>query len=244
MKYDEKNKYWHLNFVKLRETNIPNMAKTNSEAEPILLDDDEYIGEDVNALYDDDLNVLVVQRNKYSLNFDAIEYYINEIWKSDENLEIFLRPILPQDIFDSIRNKGTYRKVNVKFDSVRYSHFDGKESSIMKKIFNAVGKYRCMGAEIVITMGYNKNDYLDNATVTETIDDIRNNKSIISKAEISYKDEIDNKTEILDLFADKRHDFIMLTIEKRESILAGYVFSKMVEKYNEGRDSLKETLGD
>lgn len=93
-----------------------------------------------------------------------------------------------------------------------------------------------------MTMGYYKNDYLDNATITETIKDVRNNKNIISKAEISYKDEIDDRIEIVDLFADKWHDFIFLTIERRESILASYVFSKMVEKYNEGREHLKTVI--
>lgn len=242
LKYDKENNYWHLNFLKLRETNIPNKAKINSEAEPIPLEDDEYIGEDVNALYDEELYILVLQKNKYSLSFSVIEDYLNEIWKQDEDLDIFLRPILPQDAFASIENKGTYRKLNVKFDNVRYSHFAGEAGSTLKDIYESIGSYGCINAEITMTMGYYKNDYLDNATITETIKDVRNNKNIISKAEISYKDEIDDRIEIVDLFADKWHDFIFLTIERRESILASYVFSKMVEKYNEGREHLKTVI--
>lgn len=153
LKYDKENNYWHLNFLKLRETNIPNKAKINSEAEPIPLEDDEYIGEDVNALYDEELYILVLQKNKYSLSFSVIEDYLNEIWKQDEDLDIFLRPILPQDAFASIENKGTYRKLNVKFDNVRYSHFAGEAGSTLKDIYESIGSYGCINAEIYYDNG-------------------------------------------------------------------------------------------
>ena len=92
-------------------------------------------------------------------------------------------------------------------------------------------------------MGHFQNDFLDGATVNDTIDDIYNNKEIFSRAEIHYKDDIDDTIEILDLFADKWHDFIFIIIERRESMISGYVFSEMAKKYNFGKEKLKNAIG-
>ena len=244
MKFNKEYEYWHLEFLKLRETNIPNKAKINSVAEPISLDEDEYIGENVNALYDDEINILALQRNKFSLSVSAIEYYINEIWKKDEGVEIYLRPILPQSAYELIKKKGAYRKIEVRFNDVRHSSFADSAKSPLKNVFNSIKEYRCIGAEVSLSMGHFRNDYLDGATVNETIDDIYANKDVFSRAEIHYKDDIDDTIEILDLFADKWHDFIFILIEKRESIISGYVFSEMAKKYNISKAKLKKAIAE
>lgn len=243
IKFSKEYKYWHLEFLKLRETNIPNKAKINSVAEPISLDDDEYIGENVNALYDKEMYILALQRNKFSLSISAVEYYINKIWQKDEGLEIYLRPILPQSAYDLVRKRGAYRRIEVRFNDVRHSSFTESAKSPLKHVFESVKEYRCIGAEVSLSMGHFQNDFLDGATVNNTIDDIYNNKEIFSRAEIHYKDDIDDTIEILDLFADKWHDFIFIIIEKRESIISGYVFSEMAQKYNSGKEKLKNAIG-
>ena len=52
MEADKINHLWKLWFLKLRDTNIPFKVKSNDVAEPISLDDDEYIGEDLLMIYD------------------------------------------------------------------------------------------------------------------------------------------------------------------------------------------------
>ncbi len=244
MKFNKDYGYWHLEFLKLRETNIPNKAKINSVAEPISLDDDEYIGENVNALYDKEMYILALQRNKFSLSVSAIECYINKIWGSDEGIEIYLRPILPQSAYELVKKKGAYRKIEVRFNDVRHSFFDESAKSPMKEVFKSLREYGCIGAEVSLSMGRSQNDFLNGKTVNDTIDDIYNNKDSFSRAEIHYKDDIDDTIEILDLFADKWHDFIFIVLEKRESIMSGYVFSEMAQKYNSGKEKLKNAIGE
>lgn len=240
--YNSEEEYWFLNFIKLRETNIPHKAKIDSIAEPMALADDEYIGEDVNALYDDELYILMLQRNRYSLGVSGIEEYLNLIWDGQEELRLYLRPIAPANIKDKIRGKSTYRKMTVRFNDIQTKKLKDTKSKTFKELFDSIGKYQCVAAEINITMSYNKTEYLDAQTVKDTIDDIYNNKEIISKAEISYKDDIDDKVEVLDLFSDKWHDFIFVALRKRESLASEYVADSMIETYNETRPILAKAL--
>ena len=61
IKYSKKTELWGIRLLKLRNTNPPTKAKDGEEAEAILLEDGEYIGEDVSMLYDRYSNILMVQ---------------------------------------------------------------------------------------------------------------------------------------------------------------------------------------
>ena len=50
--YDKESDLWGIRFMRLSDTDIPTKVKENQEAEAIELDDDEYIGLDVNMLYE------------------------------------------------------------------------------------------------------------------------------------------------------------------------------------------------
>lgn len=52
IKYDENNDLWALRLMKLRDDNIPSKVKEDEIAEPINLEADEYIGEDMSILYE------------------------------------------------------------------------------------------------------------------------------------------------------------------------------------------------
>ena len=82
--WDDELEFYFLHFVRLRERNIPSMAKTDKEVEPIELEEDEFIGEEVSALYDEGNHVLMLQRNRYSLGPKGIEEYFNLLWDNDD----------------------------------------------------------------------------------------------------------------------------------------------------------------
>lgn len=57
----DNNKIWTMRFMKLRDTNIPSKVKENEIAIPVELADDEYIGEDVTFLYDEEYGIAMIQ---------------------------------------------------------------------------------------------------------------------------------------------------------------------------------------
>jgi len=239
--YDKETDFWFLNFIRLRETNIPNKASIDKEAEPLVLEEDEFIGEDANALYDERIGVLTLQRNRYSLGVQGIEEYLNLIWNSDEQT-IYLRPICPINLQQKTMRAKNYRKFTIRFADIQNRNLDSDARRPFKKIFDSMREYEAVNAEITITMGYNKNDSLDINTVHETINDINRNRGVVVKAEVGIKENEDTNVEVIDLFSDKMHDFIFVYLEKRESLASEYVAAQMTNRYIESRGTIMEAL--
>ncbi len=237
--YDDRNFLWFLSFLRLRETNLPNIAKRNQEAEPMELEDDEYIGENACAVYDKDHNILMLQKNIHSLGPRGIELYLNKVWGFDSG-QIFLRPICPINIQAIAQQATEYRKFKIRFADVRKNEIDGE--GMLKNIYDNIKRYRAINAELTLTMGYEKGESLDNATVRETINEVMANQGIVSKAEIGFKKEEDTLVEVMDLFEEKMHDFIFVNLERRESIASEYMADRMMERYLESRGSIIESL--
>ncbi len=239
--FNEQSKYWFLNFIRLRETNIPTTAKIDAESVPLELADDEYIGEEVNALYDDKLSVLMLQRNKFSLGVNGIEEYLNLVWNSN-NEKIYLRPICPLDLQEKAAKAPEYRKFTIRFADMKNQAVDSDSPRMFNKLFDNLKKYKAVNAEITVSMAHNQGDALDTETVRETIKDIVGNKNMVSKAEVSVKYMEDTKVEVIDLFEDKLHDFIFVPLEKRVSLASEFVESYMIARYNESKGNIINSI--
>lgn len=71
---------WSFRFMKLREDNIPSIVRENQEAEAIKLDPDEYIGEGLHMLYDNETGIVMLQVNRFSLGLKRLEALFSMIW--------------------------------------------------------------------------------------------------------------------------------------------------------------------
>lgn len=218
--WDPELEFSFLHFVRLREINIPSKAKTDQEVEPIELENDEYIGEEVSALYDEENHVLMLQRNMHSLGPEGIEEYLNLLWENDEE-EIYLRPIAPPNAFDVAKNAYEYRKVNIRFADINKNE-ESKIKSIfrspLKNMIKSFDDYEGVNAQVSITMGNVRKESLDRKTITDTLDDIEKNPEYFSKAEVAKKDTEDSRVELIDLFTHKAHDFGNFRMERRETL--------------------------
>lgn len=229
--YDEQKDYWFLNFARLRATNIPSKASETKELEPIELEDDEYIGEDVTALYDEKINVLMLQRNRYSLSPSGIEEYLNLLWNNEEET-IYLRPICLTNPADNARKAQYYRRLNIRFaDLPKNSH--SLRGKAIRNIAKSFGSFDAVNAEVIITVGRTKDTTLNRETIHESIKEIYENKDIISRAELAKKDDEDSHVEIIDLFDHKIHDYLYFTLEERQSLGCENVAYRMYERYIE-----------
>jgi hypothetical protein len=247
------NAYWDdelgfsfLHFVRLRDTNIPSKAKTDSQVEPLELEDDEYIGEEVSALYDENNHVIMLQRNKYSLGPEGIEEYLNLLW-DNENEMIYLRPICPPNAFSLARRASEYRKINIRFadlKNVNKQSIAQKFKSPLKKIISSFDEYEGLNAQVIITVGNTKNTSLNDATINDTLDDIEENPGYFSRAEIAKKDDEDARVELIDLFAHKAHDFGTFRMERRESLSHFAIAKEMWNIYsaNEGCNNKQKEI--
>ena len=234
--WDDELEFYFLHFVRLRDT-IPSKATTSSKVEPLELEDDEYIGEEVSALYDENNHVLMLQRNKYSLGPEGIEEYLNLLWDSEEE-SIHLRAICPPDIFEMARKSAEYRKLNLRFadlKNVNSQRIVDRLRSPLKNIFSSFEKYEGVNAQVTITVGNTKNS-LDDETINETLSDIEENRELFSGAELARRANDDTRVELIDLFEHKAHDFGTFRMEKRETLSHYSIAKEMWTIYSADED--------
>src|SRR5699024_11023389 len=75
---DSDSQYYHLVFERL-DYQLPNRTTLHGESEALDLEDDEYIGIDVNVLYDSENHIFMIQRNRSSLGPSGIEIFLRTI---------------------------------------------------------------------------------------------------------------------------------------------------------------------
>lgn len=238
--YRDDLKYWFLHFARLRDTNLPSKATVNTETCPMELDDDEYIGEDVTALYDDRLSVVCLQRNRYSLSPSGIEHYLNRIWASAGET-IHLRAVRVPDTQELVSSASQYRKLTVRFADLKKTEFSSGKSPL-KKVLEAFGEYDALCGEVTVNLGRSRDETLSPSTVRDSIDDVMANREAVSRAEIKMRRTDDAAVEVVDLFSQIVRDLVYVTIETKRSLTHNDVAFRVFEAYENKRAYLRDIL--
>lgn len=241
MKYNALDSYWYLNFVRMRQTKIPSKAKKNMESEPITLLDDEYIGEEVTAVYDVENHIISLQRNRDSLSSTGIEYYLTVVLNK-RNHEIKLRPIAPVALEKKLGRTTIYRRMTIKFANIPNTAFIGDMNTSFGKLLGFFNEFSAKTAAVTVSLGYAKKGTLDSDTVKETVKILKENKGLISSAELFMKESDIDPVDTIDLFSMKSHDFITLKLKKLETIKFEDIADEIHTKYNKSKPVLLEAL--
>lgn len=238
--YNANKDYWYLNFVRLRQTKIPVKAKKNEEAQPLALGFDEYIGEDLTAIYDCENNILVLQRNRDSLSVHGIEEYLNNLY-NNENYSIFLKPI-PCDIQERIDKINSVRKITMKFASNLHETKKGLIRSSFNELIKYFSDFDSKQAIVSISLGRKRKGSLNLKKIGQIISDIKNTEGVVDAAELSVKYSDDGPVDIIDLFAMKQYDYISIKIEKLKSILYEDIREEICKKYDRSKKRILNSL--
>lgn len=57
----------------------------NRDSKDLSIEEDEYLGEDSNAIYDCKTGILMLQYNRYGVSPKSLEYYVNRIWDNRDD---------------------------------------------------------------------------------------------------------------------------------------------------------------
>ncbi|CAM3489062.1 hypothetical protein FTE24_006405 [Saccharibacillus sp. WB 17] len=197
------------------------------------LEDDEYLGEEVSALYDESRNILMLQRNKYSLSPTGIEDYFNLSWGGNETLS--LRAIAIPDPFMLARRPTIYRKINLRLANVTQAKEQGilnNLNSRLSQIVDSFGSLNGVNAQITITMGMKKEENLNEEEVGRILNDIEENPELFSGAEITVKESDEGKVELIDLLNNVAHDYATFRMEARTTLNHYAIAEAMYLKYH------------
>ena len=241
--YNKVDDYWYLNFVRLRQTKLPVRAKKTEEAISMHLEEDEYIGEDVSAVYDCENHILALQRNRDSLSATGIEQYLTELC-GEKDSGIFLRPVHIRGIDEKINRAKVFRKFTMKFaTATELKKTDVKKTSF-SKLFEYLDGFESKTATLTISLGRTRKGTLDETIIREAIEDISKTDGIVTGAEVSVKYSEADPIDVIDLFTMKYHDFIVCKVEERESIEFNDLVDQIHIRYNRSKDDILKAINE
>ena len=130
--------------------------------------------------------------------------------------------------------------------------------STLSNIINSYHKLNGLAGTVTIGVGRTKKEveksfngrkkkfkeerFLNSAEIKDLINDIYDNKEIISGSKIELKDEDGPNLEIIDLFDNIYHDYLTFILESRSTLGFEQVFNDMIEKYLKRRGTILQTL--
>lgn len=233
----EKEKVWIFRFMKLREDNIPSIVKENQEAAAIQLDSDEYLGEGLHMLYDNELGAAMLQVNRFSLGLKKLENFLTYIWHV-ENERIRLIPILDEVIFDNNRRRKV-KCIEIGFANIS-SCMDG-EKRALGTIMNLYRKVDGVSGKIKISLGRTKRDTLNINEVEEIIEDALQDESV-DGLKLHVKDDDARPVEVIDLFDKITKDILTFNMRDKTTLEYSYAAALMKECYMKRKSYIKDLI--
>lgn len=236
---DKENNLWKMRFMKLRDTNIPSIVKRDTDAKPIELSEDEYIGEDLLMIYDPSNQVAMLQRNRFAMTKGRLERILNKVWDSEDE-RIVLMHIGKNVNINEIAKK-SWRCLEVRLANI---HKVKDNTRPLQKIINS---YYEMGSKAGIIRfslgrGSSKMAGLNPNQIPIMLDDIYENIDMVSAAEIHIKDDDASPVDVVDLMNTIMYDYIDFNLEKRTALEFEYASRLMESRYLKRRPEINKVL--
>lgn len=237
---EERNQLWKLRFMKLRDTNIPSIVKREEGAKPIELEDDEYIGEDLLMLYDPEIQVAMIQCNRFAMSKGKLEKYLNKIWDEIEHRIVLVH--INKTINPTLLKKKNFRRLEVRLSNIHSIEETDRPLSKIINSYNTVGG-KAGTISFSLGRGRQQKEGLSPSQIPIMIDDIYENRDIVDNAVLKVRDDDDNSNvDIVDLFDYCLHEYIDFKLEKRTALAFDYATKVMIDRYIERKPEIRGLL--
>lgn len=238
MQFYENERVWVFRFLKLREDNIPSIAKANEEAESIPLGDDEYIGEDLYMLYDDVNGVGMVQVNRFSLGLKRLEELLTNVW-GVEGERIKLRAIVEEFDLNRVCGRRRYRSLEVDFANLG-SQLEEEHNSLVK-IQNSFRNFFGVAGHVKISLGRTRSDTLNIDEVNQFVNDAMQDTTVVG-LKLRIKDDDNRPTELIDLFDNICNSIITFNIRKKTTLDFDYAARMIIWYYGNSKEHIMSLI--
>lgn len=244
--HPERNPLSLLHFTRLRNSSAPAVATLSTpELSDVELKADEYIAEDVSALYDSSNSVLMLQKNIFSLSVYSLSKYVNYFWnigrEVDDIEKIKFQPILRKDAFTvGLRakkiNKFTFKTANI----VRGTGINNPFKSGISQALQALSTYSGVSIEVSISTTRSKTSVLDQTAVHESIKEIKDHQNNFKKAMVVSGDE--GHSIPIDLIGNRLHVSRIFNVPIKAFLDPETVQQDMEEIYSIDHDNFKNKV--
>lgn len=191
--------YWELEILKERVGILPGIAKSNGCFDSIPVDEGDSISEDITALYDPQICLMLVFRKKEGLSPSGIGDFFSRVM---EDKIITLNPIMDSHDLDVFTNDKIYRSIEIAV----CKNNETRTHKALRGIIKDSEELCAINYEIKFGVGKAKKGVsLNPAKVIETIKDYWKN-SDTSRLKIKMKNDEDSVVEPYDLIKERLHE--------------------------------------
>ena len=224
----EANGYWKISFVKVRDGALPGRLDADGDFKEIILEADEYIGEDMTIVYSPKHNIIGIQRNFYSVSASKVEDYFSykEIENMGDGIQFKFDPIISSR---SIPNDAILRSFEI-------SCYDLDNSSLEDIIEN----YDTFGAKritIKCSMGTSAKGNGLIARAKDFIDYIRVIPNC-KKAQVTYRKDETSPIDKIDFLEQKLEDRIEIIYSKSNPISHERIYNTFIGVFDDRIDEI------
>lgn len=240
-------KRWYFRITRARE-NDGAVIIANDDYKDIPLADNEYLGEDMQFLYDTEYNIAMIQSSMFTISITELEEILNDTfgykYGSKEYIEI--KPIMSKESLDdykgkvkaielSIGNKGIVVPEGKSSFTEMFKLFNNKSTNRLKIDFSTLGEKRNED-------GKTEEFYIEKNDIEELSEFIRQNDHAITVGRAKVKLASDKNQQVIDLIGGVTNVVIPFTIEKKKSLGFILAIKEMDKKYGEVKHKISKLI--
>lgn len=206
------------------------------------MEEDEYIGEEVSALYDQEYHTIMLQRNRNSLSPSGIEKYLTGVLGNGDLIEFV--PIPVPDELKSVKQNQIFRKLSIGFAPTNID--DELLNNTNKSIIQIIRGSRELGAlrvSITLSLGNSKKERTLKQDEIIELGNLENYDGF-SKIQVNRREDEDTEIETVDLISGKLNDVITMDVSRINPIKYERLIVEMQNLYTTKSKLLKELFGE
>lgn len=206
------------------------------------LDEDEYIGEEVSALYDQEYSIIMLQRNRNSLSPSGIEKYFSGVLGNGDLIE--LAPIPVPDELRTVKQNQIFRKLSIGFSPTNID--DEILNNTNKSILQIIRGSRDLGAlrvSVTLSLGNSKKEKTLKQKEIIELGNLENYEGF-NKIKVNRREDEDTGIETVDLISGKLNDVITMEVSRINPIKYERLIIEMQNLYNAKNKLLKKLFSE
>ena len=236
---DERDGLIGLNFLRLRDTNIPFRVPTAEAAEDLDIADDEYVGEGVHIVYDTNARYFMVQVNRFSVSLNSIAAYINQT--NPDSTQIVRFKSFHKNLNASAMRFGRYKTIEIGLANVGVLA-ETFQNGPLGSILNAAQDYDGHTVKIKISVGRTRRKSLKKSRVEQFVQTLPEMEGLVSTAKLTYCEGDMEKGEELNLLDLREYSVLALEIRDRKPLDFDYTIKCMKQEYSNKKQTLNRML--
>lgn len=221
----DENGFYHIWFERLLNYQLPIKTTLHGESEVIEIEDTEFVGHEVNALYDPVEHVFMIQRNRDSLGPTAIGELLNSLVvdaQAADNASLSL--ILDREARGRGFRQSAYRKVQLKVTGL-------SANNLLARLWNDNrGDIGVDNIEIIISSNRTKEAEIDSDVSKELLEEYIDNPDT-QKLKIHGRNEDESPIEPIDLINQKLEAYSDFDYNETRNFNPISVYERMLGLY-------------